>query len=124
MPKPGAKVLFIEDERELVELLRLRLEAAGYLFSAAFDGEEGLKKAFQDKPGLILLDVIMPKIDGLVICRQLKSDPRTKDIPVVIVSASGRKDLPRRCVEAGADDFISKPFDADELLRKIAVLLK
>jgi CheY-like chemotaxis protein len=124
MFNPAKKILFIEDEKELVELMKLRLEAAGYLFSAAFNGEEGLEKVFQEKPDLILLDVLLPKLDGLSVCRKLKTDTRTKDIPIIIISGSGGKDLPQRCQQAGADDFIAKPFEATELLAKLASFLR
>lgn len=118
------KILFIEDEVELVELIQMRLEANNYQMIAAYDGEEGLKKVYSEKPDLILLDVIMPKIDGLTLCRRLKSDPKTKHTPIIIVSASGGKDLPERFRKAGADDFIFKPFEATELLEKITNHLK
>jgi DNA-binding response OmpR family regulator len=113
------RILFIEDEEEIVELMRLRLEAAGFTFSFASNGEEGLIKAAKDRPDLILLDIIMPKVDGLTVCRTLKSDPVTKDIPVLMISAAGSKEMQDKCREAGAEDFIRKPFEAAELLAKI-----
>jgi len=117
------KILFVEDEPELVDLMKLRLESSDYDFISAYDGEEGLKKAYQEKPDLILLDVLLPKLDGLTICRRLKDDPKKKHIPVIIVSASGGRDLPERCQAAGAEHLIIKPFDAKELLDNIAKLL-
>lgn len=113
------KILFIEDETELVDLMRKRLETNNYQMIAAYDGEEGLKKVEQEKPDLILLDVVLPKIDGLELCRRLKTDPETKSIPIIIVTGSGGKDLPERCLAANADDLIIKPFEAKELLEKI-----
>lgn len=117
------KILFIEDEPELVELMQVRLTTSGYEMLSAYDGEEGLNKAQQERPDLILLDKIMPKMDGLEVCQRLKADPQTKNTPIIIISASGGKDLPERCLAAGADDFILKPFEAEELLSKIKVLL-
>lgn len=117
------KILFIEDEPDLVMLMQVRLVSEGYQMLSAYDGEEGLKKVEAEKPDLILLDVVMPKIDGLTVCRQLKSDSTTKHIPIIIVSASGGKDLPERCLAAGADDVILKPFEPEELLTKIKALL-
>lgn len=116
MPK---KILFIDDEPDLVMLMQTRLASHGYQVLSAFDGEEGLKMVQEEKPDLILLDKIMPKMDGLEVCQRLKADPKTKDIPVMIVSASGGMDLPERCLAAGADDVIIKPFEAEDLLAKI-----
>ena len=113
------KILFIEDEVDIVTLMQARLVSQGYQMLSAFDGEEGLKMVQEEKPDLILLDKIMPKMDGLEVCQRLKSDPKTKDIPIIIVSASGGKDLPERCQAARADDLIIKPFEPEELLSKI-----
>lgn len=113
------KILFIEDETELVDLMRKRLETNNYQMVAAYDGEEGLKKVEQEKPDLILLDMILPGINGLELCRRLKADPETKSIPIIIVTASGEEGLPERCLAAGADGLIIKPFEAEEPLGKI-----
>ena len=113
------KILLVEDEIELVTLLKDRLEINNYHMISAYDGEEGLEKARDEKPDLILLDIIMPKLDGLVLCRRLKDKPQTKNIPIIIVTALVRNDLSERCKEAGADDFIIKPFVSSELLDKI-----
>jgi len=118
------KILFIEDEAEIVDLMRTRLEANGYQMFAAYDGEEGLRKIEENKPDLILLDIVIPKIDGLVVCRRLKDDSKTKDIPIIVVSASGGKNLSERCRQAGADEAVIKPFKAEELLDKISKLLE
>jgi CheY-like chemotaxis protein len=114
------KILFIEDEKELVMLMKTRLEAGGYEMIFALDGEEGLRRVRKDKPDIILLDLLIPNIDGLTLCKRLKADIETKDIPVIVVTASGGKKLPERCSDAGADDYILKPFEAKELLDKIA----
>jgi len=115
----GKRILIIEDEAELVNLIKLRLESGNFEVLAAYDGEEGLKKAKEEKPDLILLDIIMPKIDGLVVCRRLKDDPATKEIPIIIVTASGGKNLAQRSKDAGADELVVKPFEADDLISKI-----
>ena len=117
------KILFIEDEVDIVTLMQARLVSQGYQMLSAFDGEEGLKMVQEEKPDLILLDKIMPKMDGLEVCQRLKSDPKTKDIPIIIVSASGEKDLPERCQAAGADDLIIKPFEPEDLLFRIKKLI-
>jgi DNA-binding response OmpR family regulator len=113
------RVLFIEDESELLDLMKIRLEANGYEMESALDGEEGLEKARSLMPELVLLDIQLPRLNGLKVCKSIKSDPATKKIPVIIISASIVKDLWPRSKKAGADDVISKPFDADELLMKI-----
>ncbi len=118
------KILLIEDEEELVTMMRMRLQASGYEMISASDGEEGLEKVQEGKPDLILLDIVMPKLDGWSLCRQLKSDAQAKDIPIIMVTASGNKDLVEKCREAGADDLVVKPFDADDLLNKISECLK
>lgn len=118
------KILFVEDEVELVTLVKMRLRNDNYDVISAYDGQEGLEKVQQENPDLILLDIIMPKMDGLALCRHLKNDPKTKDIPVVIVTALGGNDLPERCRDAGADDVIIKPFESKELLGKIKKLLE
>ena len=118
------KILFIEDEAEIVDLMRTRLEANGYQMLAAYDGKEGLKKVKEDNPDLILLDIVMPKLDGMAVCGRLKGDLKTKDIPIIVVSASGGKNLSQRCRQAGADEVVIKPFAAEEILGKISKLLE
>lgn len=118
------KILFIEDETEIVDLMRTRLEANGYQMFAAYDGEEGLKKVKEGNPDLILLDIVMPKLNGIEVCKRLKGDLKTKDIPIIVVSASGGKNLPQRCRQAGADEVVIKPFAAEEILGKISRLLE
>lgn len=113
------KILFIEDEIDLVAMMKIRLEASGYEMSFAYDGQAGLEMAQKENPDLILLDVVLPELDGLKVCRILKNSQETKSIPIIIISASGGKELPQRSLAAGADDFIWKPFDAGELLNKI-----
>lgn len=117
------KVLFIEDEDELVNLVKMRLGTAGYNVISAFDGLEGLEMARRERPDLILLDIVLPKKDGLEVCRTLKNDPLTCEIPILVVTASGVAELPQKCREAGAQDFIYKPFEAQELLARISKLL-
>ncbi len=113
------KILIVEDEAELVELMKIRLAASGYEVSSANDGEDGLKKIYEEKPDLVLLDILMPKMNGLELCLKIKADPKTKNIPVVIVSASGGSDLRGRSQMSGANDCIYKPFESSELLEKI-----
>ncbi len=118
------KILLIDDEPELVELLKERLESSGYEFVSASNGEEGLIKVGEEAPDFILLDLIMPKMNGYDVCKRLKENPGTKDIPILIITASGTKDLEQKCLALGANAVIMKPYDSADLLVKIKELLK
>ena len=118
------KILYIEDEQDQIMMIQELLQAKGYEFVSANDGEEGLRKAQKQKPDLILLDHFLPKIKGFEVCRRLKERAETKDIPVIIISASGVKYVDDQCRDVGADDYIKKPYELDELLAKIKMRLK
>ena len=118
------KILVIDDEPELVKAITIRFKASGYEVTPAFDGQEGIDKSGEIKPDLILLDIIMPKMDGYQVCKKLKSDPESKDIPIIIFTASGQRDLEKRCMAIGAKGVIMKPFEATELLELVNKLLK
>jgi len=117
------KILFIEDEADHIEMVKMRLEACGFEFISAKDGEEGLKKAASEKPDLVLLDIVIPKIDGFEVCRRLKSQPATRNTPVLVITASGLKDLEEKCLDIGADDIVRKPYNSSDLVSKIRGLL-
>lgn len=117
------KILFIEDEPDHIEMVRMRLEASGFEFVSAKDGEEGLKKVASEKPDLILLDIVIPKIDGFEVCRRLKARPATRNTPVLVITASGLKDLDEKCLALGADDIVRKPYNSSDLVSKIKDLL-
>ena len=114
------KILFIEDEEGQVMMVKTRVEACGYAFVAAFDGKEGIKKVYEEKPDLILLDIVMPKMNGYEVCDHLKRDPKTADIPIIVVTASGLKDLEERCVALGVEEIIRKPYESSFLAERIA----
>lgn len=113
MPK---KILVIDDEPELVKAVEVRLRTSGYEVEVAYDGPSGIDKAKQTKPDLILLDIIMPKMDGYQVAKKLMVDPETKDIHIIIFSASQERDLEKKCRELGVTNFITKPFETSELL--------
>lgn len=113
------KILVIDDEPELVKAVTIRLKAGGYETIFACDGEEGLTKAEEDNPDLILLDIIMPGEDGYEVCKNLKSNSKTKNIPIIIFTASGQENLEERCMTVGADAMIKKPFETAELLKLV-----
>ena len=112
----GKKVLLIDDERDLVDLVKMRLEANQYDVLTAFDGVEGVAMAQTNQPNLILLDVMMPKMDGMEALRQLKHNEKTRPIPVIMLTAKSDTPSIFRAQELGAKDYFTKPFEADELL--------
>jgi two-component system alkaline phosphatase synthesis response regulator PhoP len=117
------KILVVEDEAELTGAIRIRLEQAGYEVLTAYDGQEGLEKARAENPDLIVLDLMLPKIDGYKVCRMLKFDEKYKKIPVVMLTARAQEKDENLGYEVGADAFITKPFKYQVLLAKIAELL-
>lgn len=121
------KILIIEDEPEIVELLSHRFRAGGYEVVSARTGPEGLEKARTEQPNVILLDILIPEMDGFAVFRNLKrsapGQPDTSQIPVVVLTAMGTELKPLFEVE-GVSDYVEKPFDAGELVRKIDAVLK
>lgn len=117
------KILFIEDEPQQIMMVKMRLEANGYEVISATDGEDGLKKAYEEKPDLILLDLIMPKLDGFTVCERLKKDPETMAIPIIVITAMDDKDVLERCRALGANDLIGKPFESSDLMSMIRSLI-
>ena len=118
------KILVVDDEFDMVEMLSMRLEAAGYQVISASDGQEGLNKARSEKPDLIILDLMMPKVDGYKVCRMLKFDEKYKHIPIILFSARAQETDMKLGQEVGADAYVTKPFEPDILLNKISQLLK
>lgn len=118
------KILVIDDLPENVFLLQDRLEHEGYEVLTAYDGKAGINKAITDLPDLILLDVIMPDMSGFEVCRALSGYPATSKIPVILVTAKAGADDTREGLEAGAFDYIKKPFDKVELLARVRSALK
>lgn len=118
------RILIVEDERELCYLLKMRLETNGYETITAFDGKEGLEKAHKEKPDLILLDLMLPKLDGYWVCDLLKKDKRYVATPIIIISAKAEKENLGLAKNCGADAYMEKPFDIEALLARIASLLK
>jgi len=117
------KILVVDDESHLIELVQMRLEANEYEVITARDGEEGLEKAKSESPDLIILDVMMPKIDGYKVCGLLKNDEQYKNIPIILFTGKAQDDFKEVGKKVGADAFITKPFDALVLLAKIEELL-
>jgi two-component system alkaline phosphatase synthesis response regulator PhoP len=116
------KILIIEDEEDLVKGLRLNLKDEGYQVAWASDGEQGLERVFREKPDLILLDIMLPKKDGLEICRELRE--KKINIPIIMLTAKGEEIDKVVGLEIGADDYITKPFSIRELLARIKAHLR
>lgn len=120
----GGRILVIDDEPHLVEVLANRLQASHYEVMTAVTGREGLEKAQKEKPNLILLDILMPDIDGYQLLQSLKEKAETKGIPVVILTVKKWSEDIQRAMSAGAVDYVVKPFDSKNLLEKIERVLK
>jgi DNA-binding response OmpR family regulator len=113
------KILVVDDEVDLVETLRFPLEMEGFNVLVSYNGEDALNQARKENPDLILLDLMLPKLDGYKVCRLLKFDERYKHIPILMLTAKTQEKDKLLGKETGADEYITKPFDIDELMKKI-----
>jgi two-component system cell cycle response regulator len=118
------RVLVVDDHVENVRLLHAHLTSEGYEVSTAYDGEEGLQKVYEDNPDVVLLDVMMPKIDGFEVCRRLRANKGTALIPIIMITALSDFESYLKGLEAGADDFLVKPVNYLELKARTKCLLK
>jgi len=118
------QILIIEDEEDVLELERYNLTREGFAVVAASRGDEGLKAVALKRPDLIILDLMLPGINGLEVCRKLKSDPLTADIPIIMVTAKGEEADIIVGLELGADDYVSKPFSIKILISRIRAVLR
>ncbi|HEY7000311.1 MAG TPA: response regulator transcription factor [Candidatus Udaeobacter sp.] len=123
-PASGNNVLIIEDEHDVVDLLALNLRKAGFRTSTAPDGAAGLEKARSEKPDLIILDLMLPKMPGLEVCKILKSDPRTRQLPIVMLTAKAEEIDRIVGLEFGADDYVTKPFSPREVVLRIRAIMR
>lgn len=117
------KILVVDDEVYIVHILDFSLGMEGYEVVTALDGEQALGKVKAEDPDLIVLDIMMPKLDGYETCKMLKSDPQTKHIPVILLSAKGRNVDQKMGFQVGADDYITKPFSPKKLVERINLIL-
>lgn len=117
-------ILVVEDDENILELITFHLSQAGYTVQQTFTGEEALERASLGRPDLILLDLMLPKMNGLKVCAKLKGDMATRRIPIVIVSARGADTDVVTGLEAGADDYITKPFRPDALIANVQAMLQ
>jgi two-component system phosphate regulon response regulator PhoB len=130
-PKPktnsaqsGPRILVVDDEEDLLELVRYNLVKHGYQVECVGTGEDALKSARREPPDLIVLDLMLPAVDGLEVCRRLKSEPKTRDVPIVMLTAKGEDADVVAGLERGADDYIAKPFSPKVLTARVRALLR
>ena len=121
---PKAKILVVEDEEDILELLRYNLAKEGYSLRLVTSGEDALTAALNDKPDLVLLDLMLPGLDGLEVCKELKANRHTSHIPVIMVTAKGEESDIVTGLELGADDYIAKPFSPKVLVARVRTILR
>jgi len=121
---PDELILIVEDDADIQELLEYNLMRAGYRADCAETGEEGLIAARQHEPDLVVLDLMLPGLSGIEVCRRLKTDPSTAELPIVILTAKGEEEDIVAGFEAGADDYVTKPFSPRVLLARIEAVLR
>jgi DNA-binding response OmpR family regulator len=119
---PDTTVLVVDDDPVIQKLLQVNFEMEGYNVVTASDGEEGLQKAREIEPACVLLDIMMPKMNGLEVAAALKGDAATKKIPIILLSAKAQSFDVQAGLDAGADDYVTKPFDPLELLERVGKL--
>lgn len=120
---PGKKILACDDERHIVRLIQVNLERAGYQVVTAFDGAEGLKKAETEKPDVIVLDVMMPRMDGFETLKRLQANPATREIPVIMLTAKAQDADVFRGWASGVSAYLTKPFNPLELVTFVKRIL-
>jgi DNA-binding response OmpR family regulator len=119
-----SKILVIEDDPDILEILQYNLEREGHKVMACRDGEQGLVRVRIDNPDLVILDLMLPGMDGAEVCRLVKSDPVTRNIPIIMVTAKSEESDVVLGLGLGADDYISKPFSPRELIARVGVVLR
>jgi len=117
------KILVVDDEVDLVKTIQFALEAEGYQVLVSHNGEDALNQSRKEKPDLILLDLMLPKLDGYKVCRLLKFDEQYKHIPILMLTAKTQQKDRLLGMETGADEYITKPFDTEELMEKVKAYL-
>lgn len=118
------RILIVEDEQDIADLIGFNLQRAGYEVLKAHDGIEGTETALRERPDLIVLDLMLPGRDGFAVFRELRRDPRTVGIPVIMLTARAQTEDRIQGLEAGADDYLTKPFSPKELMLRVQAILK
>jgi DNA-binding response OmpR family regulator len=119
-----ARVLIVEDDRDIAELVSHSLRKAGYETELAVSGDEGLARARAERPELLVLDLMLPGLDGIEVCRALRTDGATASVPIIMLTARAEESDRVRGLELGADDYITKPFSPRELVARVSALLR
>jgi len=114
-----AKILIVDDELDILKMVVFRLRKSGYEVITATDGQEALEMIEKDNPDLIILDLVLPKIDGYEVCKRLKASDEFRNMPVIFLTASTCADLSEKAKELGADDYLTKPFEPDILIERV-----
>ncbi len=120
----AAKILIVEDDPDIVELLAYNLKQAGFETEAVFNGADALQQATEKLPDLVILDLLLPEVDGLEVCRLLKCHPKTQAVPVIMLTAKGEEIDRIVGLELGADDYITKPFSPREVVLRVRAVLR
>ena len=118
-----AKILVVDDEVYILHILDFILGAENYDVVTATNGEQALQKVREEKPDLVILDIMMPRLDGYETCRMIRSDPATKNIPVILLTAKGREVDQKLGREVGANDYMTKPFSPSKLIERVQAIL-
>jgi len=121
---PNERILVVEDEQAIVEIVSQALRRHGFQVSTAYDGDKALDMAYSLRPDLIILDIMLPKMDGWEVCRRLKSEAETKDIPLIMLTARREERDVVEGLDLGADDYMKKPFSLAELMARVKALLR
>ncbi len=119
----GKRIMAVDDERHIVRLIQVNLERAGYQVVTAFDGPEALKKVESDRPDLIVLDVMMPKMDGFEVLKRLQANPETREIPIIMLTAKAQDADVFRGWASGVSAYLTKPFNPLELITFVKRIL-
>lgn len=118
------KILIVEDEQDILQLVKLYLEKEGYRIVTAMTGPEGLKQVKEEKPNLVVLDLMLPEMDGLEVCKRLRSAPDTAMLPIIMLTAKAEESDTIIGLELGADDYVTKPFSPKALVARVKALLR
>lgn len=118
------KILIIDDEEHIVELIKYNLESAGYVAEVMYNGRDGLARAKEMKPSLVILDLMLPLMDGLDVCRNIRRDEELRNTPIIMLTAKSEEIDKILGLELGADDYMTKPFSVRELMARIRALLR
>ena len=125
MPSPASKkILIVEDEHDILQLVKLYLEKEGFRTVSAMTGTEALRHVKQEKPDLVVLDLMLPEIDGLEVCKRLRSAPATAMLPIIMLTAKAEESDTIIGLELGADDYVIKPFSPKTLVARIKALFR